>query len=69
MSDVTKKRKRFTAIFLLGVISFNYPILSLFNLKKTFFGLPLLYIYIFTAWGIVILLLALVSRIRPPTKT
>jgi hypothetical protein len=39
------------AAFMLGVALFNYPLLSLFNTDATVFGVPLLYVFIFVAWG------------------
>lgn len=56
------------ALFALGVVLFNPPVLSLFSVDATLFGFPALYIYIFTSWA---LLVVLVSRIvnrrgRPP---
>jgi hypothetical protein len=55
------KKKRFPktggaiALFLLAVVLFNYPILSLFNLNLLIFGFPLLYLYIFIVWAAIIL--------------
>lgn len=43
---------------------FNYPILSLLNLNTLVFGLPPLYIYTFSVWGLLILLAALITRRR-----
>ena len=45
-------------LFLLGVILFNPPVLNLFG--GTINGWPVLYIYLFVAWGLMIGLLALV---------
>lgn len=42
-------------LFLLAVVLFNYPILSLFNLELLIFGLPLLYFYLFLIWVGIIL--------------
>ncbi len=61
--DMTKTR-RLVALFLLGAVLFNYPILSLFNLKIVVLGFPLLYIYLFVVWAILIVLMALVTRSR-----
>jgi hypothetical protein len=60
MTPENKKSKRLVALFLFGFVLLNYPILSLLNISITVFGLPLLYIYIFGVWGILILLAALV---------
>jgi hypothetical protein len=60
MTPENKKNKRLVALFLFGFVLLNYPILSLLNINITVFGLPLLYIYIFCIWGLLIFLSALV---------
>jgi hypothetical protein len=60
MTPENKKSKRLVALFLFGFVLLNYPILSLLNISITVFGFPLLYIYIFGVWGLLILLAALV---------
>jgi hypothetical protein len=65
MTPENKKYKRLVALFLFGLVLFNYPILSLLNLDILVFGLPLLYIYIYGIWGLLILLAALATRNRP----
>jgi hypothetical protein len=59
MSDETRSQ-RFVALCMLGLLLFNYPILALFNVSGTFFGIPILYAYIFIAWAALIALMALV---------
>jgi hypothetical protein len=54
------KTQRLVAVFLLGVLLFNYPLLALFNRAAEAFGIPMVYAYIFCAWALVIGLLALV---------
>lgn len=56
--------KRLVALFLLGCVLFNYPILSLLNQDILIFGLPLLYVYIFSIWGLLISLTALATFFR-----
>jgi hypothetical protein len=56
--------RRLVGLFLLGFILFNYPILSLFNLRIYWFGMPLLYLYVFVLWGVFILIIVLISRYR-----
>ena len=53
--------ERLIAVFLLGCLLFNYPLLFLFNSDHRIFGIPLLYVYIFTAWALVIALIARVA--------
>ncbi|CAG0991024.1 hypothetical protein BURK2_02387 [Burkholderiales bacterium] len=45
------------ALFLLGTALFNYPLLSLFNHPATLFGVPVLYLYMFGAWAVLIAML------------
>ena len=56
------KRQRFVALCMLGMVLFNFPILALFNVGGTFFGVPVLYAYIFAAWAALIALMALVAE-------
>ena len=56
------KGQRFVALCMLGMVLFNFPILALFNVGGTFFGIPLLYAYIFMAWAALIALMALVAE-------
>ena len=56
----TMKGPRLVAVFLLGVLLFNYPLLALFNRTVLVFGVPLLYAYIFVAWALLIGFAALV---------
>ena len=58
----TMKGPRLVAVFLLGVLLFNYPLLALFNRDVSVFGIPLLYAYIFLAWALLIGLLALITE-------
>lgn len=50
--------QRLVAVFLLGCVLLNYPILFLFNKTEGIFGIPPLYVYIFGAWAFLIGLMA-----------
>jgi predicted permease len=55
--------QRLAAVFLLGCLLFNYPVLALFNKAAVVFGIPLLYAYIFLAWlGLILLVAVVVER-------
>jgi hypothetical protein len=54
------KSQRLAAIFFLGCLLLNYPLLSVFNRPGDVFGIPILYAYIFAAWAGLIALLAIV---------
>jgi hypothetical protein len=60
MSRSVVKNQRLVAVFLLGVLLFNYPLLALFNRAAEAFGIPMVYAYVFSAWALLIGLLALV---------
>jgi len=47
-------------LFLLGVFLFNPPLLSIFDIPRQLFGVPLLYIYLFACWGALLLLVAFI---------
>jgi hypothetical protein len=64
MTRDSKLNKRLVALFLLGCVLLNYPILSLVNLDILIFGLPLLYVYIFGIWCLLISLTALSTFFR-----
>ena len=58
------KGQRLVALSMLGCLLFNYPFLALFNDPGILFGIPILYVYIFGAWGLLILLIAMVVEAR-----
>ena len=51
------KEQRFVALCMLGLVLFNFPVLALFNVGGSVFGVPVLYAYIFAAWALVIALM------------
>jgi hypothetical protein len=59
MAEPEKRAPRLVALCMLGCLLFNYPILALFNVPAAVFGVPILYVYIFTAWALLIALMAL----------
>ena len=58
MEEFEAKGQRLIALCMLGCILFNFPILALFNVPATVFGVPVLYAYIFIAWALLIGLMA-----------
>jgi len=61
MTGETVRTKRLIGLFLLGYLLFNYPLISLVNLPVLIWSIPVLYAYIFGAWVLLILLVALVT--------
>ena len=62
MSDFESKGQRLVALCMLGLLLFNFPVLALFNVPGTVFGVPVLYAYIFIAWAALIALMAFVAE-------
>ena len=60
MQESDAKGQRLIALFILGCLLFNYPVLSLFNVAAEAFGVPVLYAYIFVAWALLVALMAYV---------
>ena len=62
MSKPDRRNERLVGLFLLGCLLFNFPLLALFNVRTTVLGVPLLYAYLFAAWSLVVVLVALVME-------
>ena len=62
MNASVSKSQRFLALCMLGLLLFNYPILALFNVSGTLFGVPVLYAYMFIAWAAMIALMAWIAE-------
>ena len=60
----TLKGQRLVALFLLGCLLFNYPLLSLFASDMRIWGIPLIYVYLFAAWTVLIGAMALIVERR-----
>jgi len=58
------RRERLIGLFILGLILFNPPILNLFG--GTVFGWPALYVYLFVAWALIIVGVAVVVERNSP---
>jgi hypothetical protein len=52
------------ALFLLGWLLFNYPVLSLFANDTRIWGIPLVYVYLFIAWAALIGAMAMIIEHR-----
>jgi hypothetical protein len=62
MNNFETKGQRFVALCMLGMLLFNFPILTLFNVPGALFGVPVLYAYLFIAWGGLIALMAFLAE-------
>ena len=57
-SHAPHRNDRLIALFLLGVVAFTPPLLRVFGGSATVFGWPLLFIYMFLIWAVVVVLIA-----------
>ena len=65
MEKFDVKAQRLVALCMLGVVLFNYPMLAVFNVSGTVFGVPVLYAYIFSAWTLLTACMAYVIEAKP----
>lgn len=62
MGNFEAKGQHFVALCMFGMLLFNYPILALFNVPSTLFGVPVLYAYVFIAWAALIASMAYLAE-------
>lgn len=69
---MSRALQRLVALALAGALALNYPLLSLFDSAAPVLGVPLLWLYLFVVWGLLIVLVAAtlerIGRARPPTR-
>jgi hypothetical protein len=58
------KGQRLIAVFLLGCLLLNYPLFALFAGSADFLGIPLVHLYVFFAWALLIALMVFVVERR-----
>jgi hypothetical protein len=60
---------RLIALFLLGVLLLTPPLMAIFNVDRLVLGIPVLYLYLFGAWVVLVGLLILFLRPRRSEAT
>ncbi len=65
MPEIKRQNERLVVMLIIGITALNFPLLSLFSKIRLFFGIPVLYLYIFSIWVLFILCLGLVLE-KPP---
>lgn len=63
MNHHTLTGQRLLALFLISCLLLNFPILSLFSSDGMMWGIPILYVYLFLAWALLIALMTLVIEL------
>ncbi|HRW08222.1 MAG: hypothetical protein KDE47_29720 [Caldilineaceae bacterium] len=56
--------QRLVAIFLIGLLALNFPLLSVFSTAGLLWGIPVLYVYLFGSWITLIIAMALTVGLR-----
>lgn len=64
MTGPSRANERLLALFLLGMLAFTPPLLSILNSPTRILGVPALFFYLFACWAALILLVALSVRRR-----
>ncbi len=65
INDQSRLRERSVGLFVLGMLTFNFPLLSLFSTDFRILGVPLLFCYLFGAWLSLIIGIALTTGRAP----
>jgi hypothetical protein len=60
--------ERLVFLFLLALILFQYPLLSIVNFGLRIAGIPILFLYVFAVWGILIVLLLILMEFMGEEK-
>ncbi len=61
-SDMNKSSRRLAALFVIGIAALYPPLLEAFNRPSSFLGIPILPLYLFSAWSVLVLAGWIVSR-------
>ena len=62
---VKRRGERLAGLLIAGFVVLNFPLLSIFNVPRLFLGIPVLYVYLFSVWILLIGVMVLIHRDRP----
>ena len=65
ISGVKRRGERLIGLLLAGIVLLNFPLLSVFDGTRPVFGIPFLYLYLFSVWAMIIGIMAMILRGRP----
>jgi hypothetical protein len=63
---VSDRTYKLFGLFAAALLLFNFPLLNLFSHARLVGGWPLLYLYVFIAWALLLVLTRAVLRARKP---
>jgi len=64
-----RKGERLISLLIVGTILLNFPLLSVFSKKYLFLGFPVLFLYLFIIWVLIIGAMVIVFRDRSPRSS
>lgn len=64
--SVARSHEKLVALFVIGIVLINYPLLHLFSEGGLILGIPVLYLYLFVCWLVLIGAIAFVMEHRGP---
>ena len=64
ISGVKRRGERLIGLLLAGIVLLNFPLLSVFDGTRPVFGIPFLYLYLFSVWAMIIGVMAMILRGR-----
>ena len=62
--DEDRTATRLVVLAVVGLALFNYPLLRIADVPVVVLGVPLVWLYVFVVWGLLIALVALTTRKR-----
>ncbi len=69
MTPIKRKIQRLLVLFIFGILALHYPLLALFNKTVLWFGIPLLYLYLFVFWILFIVCIAFITERKKLPRT
>lgn len=60
-----RREERLLGLLFGGLMLLNFPLLAIFSIGSFFCGIPVLYVYLFSVWSLIIGVTAYVLRSRP----
>jgi hypothetical protein len=68
MQNKRRQTDRIITLVIVAALAFNYPLLSLFESSALVLGIPVLYLYLFVAWAVLIGLMRAVMKNPHPKR-
>lgn len=69
MYPIRRKIQRLLVLFAFGCLALNYPLLALFSKSMSWYGIPVLFLYLFVVWGLFIVLIAIITERKKLPRT